>query len=77
MKSQKEISPSMSLNDAWTHLDVDVAALSHQGHVRENNEDTFLVIKFGRSLENLLTNIDHGLLSRDYSMCGYGMGPGF
>jgi len=73
MKSQKEISPSMSLNDAWTHLDVDVAAMSHQGHVRENNEDTFLVIKFGRSLENLLTNIDHGLLSRDYSMCGYGM----
>ena len=73
MKSQKEISPSMNLKDAWTHLDVDVAAMSHQGHVRENNEDTFLVIKFGRSLENLLTNIDHALLSRDYSMSGYGM----
>jgi hypothetical protein len=38
------------LPDSWTPLDIDVAAISHQGHVRENNEDRYLVVRFGRSL---------------------------
>ncbi|HEY5837478.1 MAG TPA: protein phosphatase 2C domain-containing protein [Pyrinomonadaceae bacterium] len=36
---------------------VDVFAMSHQGHVKSNNEDHFLVIRGGRALETVLTNI--------------------
>jgi PPM family protein phosphatase len=62
-----------TLNEIWTRLDVDLGALSHQGHVRENNEDSYLVMKFGRSLENVLTNLEDGLLEQNYFMNGYGM----
>ncbi|HKP83616.1 MAG TPA: protein phosphatase 2C domain-containing protein [Pyrinomonadaceae bacterium] len=60
-------------NESWTCLDVDLGAISHQGHIRENNEDSYLVMRFGRSLENLLTNIDPDLLDQSYFMSGYGM----
>src|ERR1041384_5614101 len=60
-------------NDVWTCFDVDLGAISHQGHVRGNNEDSYLVMRFGRSLENLLTNIDPDLLDERYFMSGYGM----
>jgi len=36
---------------------VDCAALSHKGHVRTNNEDHYLVARFGRFLTPLLTNV--------------------
>jgi serine/threonine protein phosphatase PrpC len=36
---------------------VDLAALSHQGLVRPNNEDHYLVARFGRTMERLLTNL--------------------
>src|SRR5690349_19042998 len=61
------------LAEAWTRLDVDVGAFSHQGHVRENNEDSYLVMKFGRSLENVLTNLQDGLLEHSYVLIGDGM----
>ena len=61
------------LPDSWTPLDIDIAALSHQGHVRDNNEDRYLVVRFGRSLENLSTNLDEHLLETSYSLNGYGM----
>lgn len=73
MNMQDEFSPYGSLNDVWTCLDVDLGAVSNQGHVRENNEDSYLVIKFGRSLENVLTNVDEDLLERNYFMNGYGL----
>jgi protein phosphatase len=52
---------------------VDVAAATHSGHVKKNNEDHYLVIRFGRSLENLSTNLEDGLLARSYNVKGYGM----
>ena len=64
---------SSPTNESWTCLDVDLGAISHQGHVRANNEDSYLVMRFGRSLENLLTNIDPELLDKSYFMSGYGM----
>ena len=73
MKTRQESTPRATLNDVWTCLKVDLGALTHQGHVRENNEDSYLVIKFSRSLENLLTNLDDELLARSYCMTGYGM----
>ena len=67
-----KVSPPTN-NEVWTRLDVDLGAISHQGHIRENNEDSYLVMRFGRSLENLMTNIDPDLLDQSYFMSGYGM----
>ncbi|HKP39030.1 MAG TPA: protein phosphatase 2C domain-containing protein [Pyrinomonadaceae bacterium] len=38
-------------------VDVDVFGTSHRGHVRSNNEDHFLVIRGGRALETVHTNL--------------------
>jgi PPM family protein phosphatase len=73
MNIRDELSARENFADAWTLLNVDLGALSHQGHVRENNEDSYLVMKFGRSLENVLTNLEEGLLEHSYAMNGYGM----
>jgi PPM family protein phosphatase len=73
MGIRDELTTRDDLAEAWTRLDVDVGALSHQGHVRENNEDSYLIMKFGRSLENVLTNLEDGLLEQSYTMNGYGM----
>lgn len=71
--NRQEFSLPASSKEVWTCFDVDLGAVSHQGHVRENNEDSYLVLRFGRSLENLLTNLDPDLLEESYVMSGYGM----
>lgn len=73
MNLQHEFSPKTTREDAWTCLDVDLGAVSHQGLVRESNQDSYLVIRFGRSLENLMTNLDDDLFEQNYFMSGYGM----
>jgi PPM family protein phosphatase len=73
MNLQNEFTSHASLDEVWTCLDVDLGAVSHRGHIRENNEDSFLVMKFGRSLENLMTNLDEDLFEQNYVMNGYGM----
>ena len=73
MNIRDELTARDGFAEAWTQLDVDVGAVSHQGHIRENNEDSYLVMKFGRSLENVLTNVQDGLLENSYVMNGYGM----
>ena len=73
MKVHKEFSPGASRDIVWSVLEVDLGAASHQGHVRENNEDRYLVIRFGRSLENILTNVDDQFLKRNYVTNGYAM----
>jgi len=73
MKMQEEIRSNDSSNESWTSLNVDVGALSHQGHVRENNEDSYLVMRFGRTLENLLTNLREDCVEQSYLMNGYAM----
>lgn len=73
MNLQNEFSSRTSLDEVWTCLDVDLGAVSHQGFVRESNQDSFLVMKFGRSLENLMTNLDEDLVEQNYVMSGYGM----
>ena len=64
---------SQAVNETWAPFGVDIGAASHQGHVRESNEDSYLVIRFGRSLENRLTNLKEQLLEKNYSITGYGM----
>jgi len=75
MESQKKLTRNLSdaLSDTWAPLDVELAAATHQGHVRENNEDSYLTIRFGRSLERLSTSLDEHLLEQNYNITGYGM----
>ena len=73
MNVQHEFSSRTNLDEVWTCLDVDLGAISHQGLVRESNQDSYLVLKFGRSLENLMTNLADGLFEQNYFMSGYGM----
>jgi serine/threonine protein phosphatase PrpC len=54
-------------------VQVDLAALSHQGKVRDNNEDHFLVVRVERSLQTLMTNLPEGLLPERFEEVGYGM----
>jgi len=60
-------------SDAGALLAIDVAATTHEGHVRPNNEDHYLVVRFGRTLQSLLTNLETKLLPANYSLTGYGM----
>lgn len=52
---------------------VDVAGLSHQGMVRPNNEDHFLVVRIGRFLESLYTNLPPDQIPSRFLDDGYGM----
>src|SRR5262245_13548814 len=51
----------------------DIAGATNKGHVRQGNEDHYLVIRFGRSLENLMSNLPFGALQIDYDIQGYAM----
>lgn len=52
---------------------VDVAGLSHTGKVRPNNEDNFLVVRFGRFLQPMLSSLPDGDLAPEYALGGYGI----
>jgi len=62
-----------SEDEVGTAFAVDLGAASHQGHVRENNEDHYLLMEFGRSLNNLKTNLDKHILEPSHTSTGYGM----
>jgi PPM family protein phosphatase len=52
---------------------VDIAGLSHAGKVRSNNEDNFLVVRFGRFLETVLTSLPDDHAIPNHQITGYGM----
>jgi serine/threonine protein phosphatase PrpC len=54
-------------------VQVDVGALSDPGKVRANNEDHFLVARFDRSMQTLLTNLPPGYIPEHYGEIAYGM----
>ncbi|HEV7473626.1 MAG TPA: protein phosphatase 2C domain-containing protein [Pyrinomonadaceae bacterium] len=54
-------------------VQVDIAAESHRGLVRENNEDHYLVAHITRSLQTVLTNLTAGLLPERFDETAYGM----
>lgn len=58
---------------ASSAVQVDLAALSHQGKVRPNNEDHYLIVRFNRALQTLLTNLPEGLIPPRAEEVGYGM----
>jgi PPM family protein phosphatase len=54
-------------------MQVEVGALSHPGHRRPNNEDHYLVSRFGRLLETLLTNLPPQSVPMRSQEVGYGI----
>jgi protein phosphatase len=52
---------------------VDAAGLSHQGLVRANNEDHFLISRYGRYLETLQSNLPEGMVPGVAEETGYGL----
>lgn len=73
MNWQNQFTLRTRVDEVWACLDVDLGGVSHQGLVRESNQDSYLVMKFGRSLENLMTNLDEDLVEQNYFMTGYGL----
>jgi len=75
MNSHNELRRDLSdvLSESWVPLDGEVAATTHQGHVRENNEDSYFLMRFGRSLEKLATNLEDYFVEENYSITGYGL----
>jgi protein phosphatase len=75
MNSHNDLKRDLSdaLSESWTSLDGEVAATTHQGHVRDNNEDSYFLMRFGRSLEKISTNLDEYFLEQNYSITGYGL----
>jgi protein phosphatase len=58
----------------WSsQVQVDVAGLTHPGKVRPNNEDHFLTIRFGRSMDTLQTSLPAGHIPARYAEVGYGL----
>jgi protein phosphatase len=54
-------------------VNADIAGRSHAGHVRSNNEDHFLVVRFGRFLESLETNLPADQVPARIEEQGYAM----
>ena len=54
-------------------VEVDIAGLTHTGHVRTNNEDHYLVVRIERSLQTMMTNLIDGSLPERFHEVAYGM----
>jgi len=67
------LSEDSYMHDPGAAMAVDLAAATHRGHVRGNNEDHYLVVRFRRSLENLYSNLNKGMLAQSYDVTGYGL----
>jgi len=64
---------SEAVTETWGRLTADLGAATHTGRVRRNNEDSYLLVQFGRSLERLATNLDESVIQRNYDLRGYGL----
>ena len=52
---------------------MDIGGLSHVGMVRTNNEDQFLVARFGRTMDLLSTSLPPGMVPLRSSVTGYAL----
>jgi protein phosphatase len=55
------------------HVEVELGALSDTGKVRPKNEDHFLVARFDRNMQTLLTNLPPGQILASCGETAYGM----
>jgi PPM family protein phosphatase len=68
-----QTSASSRARVASAHVHAELAALSHPGKVRANNEDHYFVGRFGRSLDTLLTNLAPEFAPLPHAEVGYGL----
>ena len=61
------------IDPASSRIEVDIAGLTHTGHVRTNNEDHYLVVRIARSLKTMMTNLIDGSLPENFEEVAYGM----
>ena len=54
-------------------VEVELAALSHPGKVRRNNEDHFMAARFDRTMRTLSTNLPEGEVPSGYAETVYGL----
>ncbi len=54
-------------------VEVDLAALSDPGKLRSNNEDHFLVARFDRTMQTLVSNLPEGAVPPRHAETAYGM----
>ncbi len=69
----KALSRPQGPNTGSARVQVDLAAQSHQGLVRSANEDHYLVIRFGRTLETLRTSVPPDQVPAWAEEVGYGL----
>lgn len=69
----KGLSRSLGPNTGSARVQVDIAANSHQGLVRNANEDHYLVMRLGRTLETLLTSLPPDQVPARAEEVGYGL----
>jgi protein phosphatase len=70
--------PLLNRREPWpesisSRTQVDLGACSHQGKVKPNNEDCFLVTRLERRLQALLTNLPAGHVPERHAEIGYAM----
>ena len=58
---------------ASSQVKVEIAGATHCGHVRKNNEDHYLAVRFQRSLDTLCTNLEEDTLDQSFDEIGYGL----
>ena len=58
---------------ASSQVRIELAGATHPGHVRDNNEDHYLAVRFQRSLKTLCTNLHDNTLDRGFDEIGYGL----
>jgi protein phosphatase len=59
--------------DASSRAQVDLAALSHRGLVRSNNEDHYLIVRGERALHTVMTNLPPGCLPERFGEVVYSL----
>lgn len=67
-------SPGLPMPHPFSSLvEIDVAARTHPGKVRPENEDHFFVVRTHRALQPISTNVPKDLLPDAFEETGYGM----
>jgi protein phosphatase len=69
----KALSRSLGPDTGSARVQVDIAAQSHRGLVRGANEDHYLVMRFGRTLDTLLTSLPADQVPARAEEVGYGL----
>ena len=54
-------------------VQVEFAARSHQGHLRETNDDHYWIVRVGRYLQTVVTSLPEGAAPRPFDESGFGM----